>query len=82
MRIGQHVTFKSMAPESTKVFSGTVKMFEHDPKGYAAVELRKGDDYVIVKRKRLIIASPPAKKTAKGGGDQPSSSAAVLAEAA
>lgn len=82
MRIGQHVTWKSLAPGSDKVFSGVVRMFEHDSHGYSAIQMDGVEDYVLVRRSRLIIAQPPAKKTAKGGGDSPTSSAALLQEAA
>lgn len=81
MRLGQHVLWNSLAPHSTRTFGGTLRMFEHDLKGWAIVE-RDGfpDDLLPISRNRLRMAQPPAKFTAKGGGNNPESSATLIAE--
>lgn len=85
MRIGQRVSYNSLAEGSGKVFNGVVKMFEYDPDGYAVVMLdgqESWPEWAIVHRARLKVAQPPAKFSAKGGGDDPAGSPALMAEVA
>lgn len=83
MRLGQHVLWNSLTPDSKRVFGGVVRCFEHDLKGWAVIE-RDGfpEDWLPVSRSRLRVVQPPAKFTAKGGGDNPESSATLMAEVA
>lgn len=83
MRLGQHVLWDSLVPDSKRVFRGVVRMFEYDLNGWAIVE-RDGfpQDLLPIARRRLRVAQPPAKFTAKGGGDSPTSSGALFSEVA
>lgn len=77
MRVGQRVTFKSLVENSDRIFSGTVRSFEHDPAGWATVHVDGEDCWATVSRKRLIIAQPPGSKSAKAGGAAPAMAVAV-----
>lgn len=84
MRIGQHVKWKSLNPDSPeKWFYGFVTCYEYDAKGWATVEV---DGFpganMPIRRERLVIPQPPAKFSAKGGGDDPAGTAALMAEVA
>jgi hypothetical protein len=82
MRIGQHVQWKSLAPESKTVFKGTLRCLEHDKNGWAVVEEDGTHLRFVISRSRLIVPKPPASKDARDDGRTPAGSAAVLAEVA
>ena len=82
MRVGQYVQWKSVVPESKRVFAGIIRCLEHALDGWAVVEDEMTGRWNPISRARLTAVAWNKGKTAKGGGDSPAGSAAVLAEVA
>lgn len=82
MRVGQYVQWKSLVPDSKRVFAGIIRCLEHALDGWAVVEDEMTGRWNPISRKRLIVPKPPPTKDARGGGKTPAGAAALMAEVA
>lgn len=82
MRVGQYVQWKSVVPESKRVFAGFIRCLEHALNGWAVVQDEVTGRWNPISRARLIVPSWNKGKTAKGGGDDSAPAGVLIAEVA